>query len=135
MKTRISAITMMVLLVAFSFALAGQTTVIAQSDFASAMFAPAEDGATFVMGVYFYDLAQPCFNEIEQTDVTGYEVFQGHADIGTEAVIATSIMSVLKVSTYMLTSGSRAYNTDENTGEMTSEAIMRPKIFPGVRSG
>lgn len=128
-EIRFIAITMMVLVMAFSLAFAGQDNVIAQTDSEDAMLAASEDGALFTVDVSIpYVLVQPSFNGNEQADDTEYRVFQGHADIGTEDVSTTLFMSVLKVPTSMLTSERRTYNSDQNSGEMTSEA-MKAKQF------
>ncbi len=127
-ESRFIAITMIMILMV-SFAFAGQNAVVAQSDSEDAMFTASEDGALFTVDVSIpYVLVQPSFNGNEQADDTEYRVFQGHADIGTEDVSTTLFMSVLKVPTFMLTSERRTYNLDQNSGEMTSEA-MRPKQF------
>jgi hypothetical protein len=68
------------------------------------------------------------YNNFELADVTEYDVFQGHADIGTELVNATEFMSVSEVPTFMLASESRILSQGENSDALVSEA-MKAKRF------
>ena len=125
-ECHLCAITM-IMIAMISFAFAGQTPVVAQSDSKDVMFTSSEYGAPFSMDQSIdYVVVQPSFYEIEQTNVTEPVELQGHADIGTDGSITITAMSVSEGVPCMLVSGSHKYimiNKSENSDKLISDAM------------